>query len=40
MGMMRRFLLIIKSKMNALLGKAENPHEQLDYSYEKQLELL
>lgn len=38
--MMRRFLLIIKSKMNALLGKAENPHEQLDYSYEKQLELL
>lgn len=40
MGLMRRFLLIIKAKMNALLGKAENPHEQLDYSYEKQLELL
>ncbi len=40
MGFMRRFMLIVKSKMNALLGRAENPHEQLDYSYEKQLELL
>ncbi|HRC07328.1 MAG TPA: PspA/IM30 family protein [Miltoncostaeales bacterium] len=40
MGLMRRFLLIVKSKINALLGQAENPNEQLEYSYEKQLELL
>ncbi len=40
MGLMRRFMLIVKSKINALLGKAENPNEQLDYSYERQLELL
>lgn len=40
MGLMRRFLLIVKSKISALLGRAENPNEQLDYSYEKQLELL
>lgn len=40
MGLMRRFLLIVKSKINALLGHAENPNEQLEYSYEKQLELL
>lgn len=40
MGLMRRFLLIIKSKISKLLGNAENPNEQLDYSYEKQLELL
>lgn len=40
MGLMSRFMLIVKSKVNNLLGKAENPNEQLDYSYEKQLELL
>jgi len=40
MGLMRRFMMIVKSKINALLGKAENPNEQLDYSYERQLELL
>lgn len=40
MGLMRRFLLIVKAKISKLLGNAENPNEQLDYSYEKQLELL
>ncbi len=40
MGLMRRFLLIVKAKISKLLGSAENPNEALDYSYEKQLELL
>jgi len=37
---MERTMTIIKSKWNKLLNKAENPNETLDYSYEKQLELL
>ena len=31
---------IVKSKMNRLLDQAEDPRETLDYSYEKQLEML
>jgi phage shock protein A len=31
---------IIKSKMNRILDSAEDPRETLDYSYEKQLEML
>jgi len=31
---------IIQAKMNKVLDKAENPNETLDYSYEKQLQLL
>ena len=31
---------VFKSKWNKLLNRAENPNETLDYSYEKQLELL
>jgi len=31
---------IVKSKMNRLLDSAEDPRETLDYSYEKQLEML
>jgi len=31
---------VIKAKMNKLIGKAEDPRETLDYSYERQLELL
>ena len=31
---------IVKSKMNRLLDLAENPRETLDYSYEKQMEML
>src|SRR5207253_4585324 len=30
----------VKSKFSKLLDRAENPNETLDYSYEKQLELL
>jgi len=31
---------VIKAKMDKLIGKMEDPRETLDYSYEKQLELL
>lgn len=40
MGLWQRFTLIFKSKANKALNKAEDPRETLDYSYEKQLELL
>jgi phage shock protein A len=31
---------IVKSKMNRILDKAEDPRETLDYAYEKQMEML
>src|SRR5712691_781681 len=37
-GLMSRAATIIKAKFSALLNRAENPNETLDYSYEKQLE--
>ncbi len=40
MGLWQRFTMIFKSKANRVLDKAEDPRETLDYSYEKQLELL
>jgi phage shock protein A len=40
MGMGSRLALIFKAKANKVLNKAEDPRETLDYSYEKQLELL
>jgi phage shock protein A len=39
-GLMSRTSLVVKSKFSKLLDRAENPAETLDYSYEKQLELL
>src|ERR687884_1504018 len=39
-GLMSRAAMIIKAKFSALLGRAENPNETLDYSYERQLESL
>jgi phage shock protein A len=39
-GLWDRFMLIFKSKASRALDRAENPNETLDYSYEKQLELL
>src|SRR5438093_8000944 len=39
-GLMSRAGLVVKSKFSKLLDRAENPAETLDYSYEKQLELL
>ena len=40
MGLWQRFTMIFKSKANRALDRAEDPRETLDYSYEKQLELL
>jgi phage shock protein A len=40
MGMFSRMSTIVKSKMNRMLDQAEDPRETLDYSYEKQLEML
>src|SRR5213080_1108583 len=40
MGLLSRAGQIIKAKFSALLNRAENPQETLDYSYEKQLESL
>ena len=40
MGMWQRFTMIFKTKANKALDRAEDPRETLDYSYEKQLELL
>jgi phage shock protein A len=40
MGLFARMETVIKSKMNKVLNKMEDPRETLDYSYEKQLELL
>jgi len=39
-GLMSRASLVVKAKLSKLLDRAENPTETLDYSYEKQLELL
>src|ERR671923_1259836 len=39
-GLMQRTMNIIKAKWSRLLDRAEKPSEQLDYSYERQLELL
>src|SRR6266702_8523481 len=39
-GLISRTTMIIKAKISALLNRAENPSETLDYSYEKQLESL
>jgi phage shock protein A len=35
-----RFSTVIKSKINRMLDKAEDPGETLEYSYQKQMELL
>src|ERR671935_219186 len=40
MGLLSRASEIIKAKFNALLNRAENPQETLDYSYERQLTSL
>jgi phage shock protein A len=40
MSIMKRMSLIFRSKANKALDRAEDPRETLDYSYQKQLELL
>src|SRR3990170_8992011 len=37
---MQRLSMILKAKFSRVLDRAEDPREVLDYSYEKQLELL
>jgi phage shock protein A len=39
-GLMSRAATLIKAKFSALLNRAENPRETLDYSYERQLQSL
>jgi len=40
MSVMKRMGTIFGAKMNKVLDKAENPNETLDYSYQKQLQML
>ncbi|MDO9378903.1 MAG: PspA/IM30 family protein [Nocardioidaceae bacterium] len=40
MSMMKRMSGIFRAKANAAMDRAEDPRETLDYSYQKQLELL
>ncbi len=40
MGLLNRMGTVVKAKMSKLINAAEDPRETLDYSYEKQLELL
>jgi phage shock protein A len=39
-GLSGRFSTVIKSKINRMLDKAEDPGETLEYSYQRQTELL
>ena len=40
MSLTKRMSAIFKAKASKILDKAEDPRETLDYSYQKQLELL
>jgi len=40
MSMMKRISLIFRAKANKALDKAEDPRETLDYSYQRQMEML
>lgn len=40
MSLMKRISLIFRSKANKALDRAEDPRETLDYSYQRQIELL
>src|SRR5271168_1059048 len=40
MGVIKRMSFIFKAKANTALDKMEDPRETLDYSYQRQLELL
>ncbi len=39
-GIMKRMTMIFRSKANKALDRAEDPRETLDYSYQRQVELL
>ncbi|MEM1942046.1 MAG: PspA/IM30 family protein [Candidatus Nitrosocaldus sp.] len=40
MGLTRRISMLVKQKVNSLLNRFEDPKEALDYSYQKQTELM
>src|SRR5260370_35293444 len=40
MGVMKRVTMVFRAKANKALDKMEDPRETLDYSYQRQLELL
>src|SRR3989442_15846940 len=40
MSVMKRVSMVFKAKANRALDKMEDPRETLDYSYQRQLELL
>jgi phage shock protein A len=40
MSLLDRMSTVVKAKVNKIIGNIEDPRETLDYSYEKQLELL
>lgn len=40
MNPLRRLWVMVKARFSRLVDRAENPHDLLDYSYEKQLEDL
>ena len=40
MSLMKRISLIFRSKANSALDRAEDPRQTLDYSYQRQLDLL
>ena len=40
MGLLSRVSTVFKAKVNTVLDQIEDPRETLDYSYQKQLELL
>ncbi len=40
MGLLSRMTTLVKAKMSRLLDNAEDPRETLDYSYEKQMEMV
>lgn len=40
MGLMQRLSMVFRAKASKALDRAEDPRETLDYSYERQLEML
>jgi phage shock protein A len=40
LGIIDRMSTILRSKMNALFDRAEDPRQALDYSYERQVQML
>lgn len=40
MGLMKRMSMLFRAKASKVLDRAEDPRETLDYSYERQLEML